>query len=143
MVSYLVSYIHVNAFYIYTIFYVQRYIYYNISFMYFIHFDLFFNCLQTLANVFFLWVLFQWLFLHLPSIHGAEIGEIIQIMFIFKIKILHTIGAPNSCKFVFQFLDVYNCSLTKMTPPLSLHKHDKPHHHHPLPWKEPSAFFEA
>ena len=28
-----------------------------------------------------------------------------------------------------------------MTPPLSLHKHDKPLHHHPLLWKEQSAFF--
>ena len=35
---------------------------------------------------------------------------------------MHTIDASNSCKFVFQFLDVYNCSLTIMAPPLSLHK---------------------
>ena len=69
MVSYLVSYIHVNVFHIYTIFYVQCYIYYNISFMYFFHFDFFFNCLHTLANFFFLWVLFQWLFSTSPF-HG-------------------------------------------------------------------------
>ena len=120
MVSYLVSYIHVNVFHIYTIFYVQCYIYYNISFMYFFHFDFFFNCLHTLANFFFFGCFSSGFFLHLPFMDGAELGEIIQITFIFKIKL----GAPNSCTFVFQFLDVYNCSLTKMALPLSLHKHN-------------------
>ena len=121
MVSDLVSYIHINVFYIYTIFYVQRYIYYNISFMYFIHFDFFFNYLQTLANAFFSLGAFPTAFfcISLPM-HGAEIGEIIQITLIFKIKVCTPLVHPIAAKFVFQFLDVYNCSLTKMKPPLSL-----------------------
>ena len=98
--------------------------------------------MQTLANFFFFffWLLFQWLFLHLLSMHGAEIGEIIHITFIFKLKICAPFVHPIAAS-VFQFLDVYNCSLTKMTPSLSPHEQDKPLHHHPLLWKEPTAFF--